>query len=983
VYVRIDYSPESPPPAEQIKQAIFRATQALGVWTQPGISEEGESLWEFLHHRDDVLKDRDGKTIIPLLIFDQFEEIFTLAQADDAGKARAALFLEELADLVENRPPKALEAKLEEDDARAERFDFTRADYRILIALREDYLAHLEGVKAAMPSITQNRMRLARMNGQQALSAVMKPGGKLVSQEVAESIVRFIAGGSELVNAEVEPSLLSLICHELNNARIAQGRGEISADLLAGSNETILAEFYERALADQPGAVRRFIEDEMLTESGFRESLAEERVAKAFAVAGAPPNALAALVDRRLLRIEERLDVRRVELTHDVLCGVVGASREVRHEREARDEAERQLAAQKAREEATRRSLKRARQVAAGCAVLAIGAIASAFFGYQNMRRAQAAEANAQQVRAMAEGARGESEKLIVYLLDDFILELEPIGRLDIVAELANRALAYYRELPPALRTPQTERNRALALVRLGAVLRVQAKSEEADAALADAVKVLSALRQQGDESETTLLGLAKARAAQAGVAGTRGQLVEAIRLDEEALGLLKPVSSAANPSRSVRLAEGAILNHMGWARTIQGVDGAVANLQRAQEIYRGMGALRLTDLAASAAYAEAGIWLGSTLIAEGREREAKETLEETLMLSRRIMDVRPGHMPAMRSRGNAGSYLGLIETNNLRMASGLAMLASSERAWEDFVKLDPSNNSAWNNLAVARAGSAAALLAMGRVEDSVRKRKETVDVAGKARMSGFLASNLAIYYGWLAEAQANYPGFGAPAESMATSRQFAAQAMVAGRDVVLSEFVDASAAHVLFSGGEYRPALELARASAARVHAIVPQGKLGRNLYWRREMASLQIVARSAYALGDYAASEAAAREAAALARKLSREALVDDVTEAELNTDLARAVARQGRLKEADEIVRPALRFQREMQARRTDDMTQQVQLSRALFVSALAAPAGKDAQLAEAAAIMDRLPRELKRWKPHALLRAEIAAEQKKAP
>ena len=75
-----------------------------------------------------------------------------------------------------------------------------------------------------MPSITQNRMRLARMTGAQALAAVVKPGGKLVSEEVAESIVRFVAGGSELRNAEVEPSLLSLICRELNNARIAQGR---------------------------------------------------------------------------------------------------------------------------------------------------------------------------------------------------------------------------------------------------------------------------------------------------------------------------------------------------------------------------------------------------------------------------------------------------------------------------------------------------------------------------------------------------------------------------------------------------------------------------------------------------------------------------------------------------------------------------------------------------------------------------------------
>lgn len=278
VYVRVDYSAAAVPPSEQIKQAIFRATESQGTWTKPGAALAGESLWEFLHHRDDELRDADGKPIIPLLIFDQFEEIFTLAQVDDTGRKRAAEFIEDLADLVENRPPKALETKIDADDSVAERFDFSRADYRILISLREDYLAHLEGVKGSMPSITQNRMRLARMNGEQALAAVMKPGGKLVTQEVAESIVRFVAGGAELRNAEVEPSLLSLICRELNNARITQHKNEISVDLLAGSNETILAEFYERALADQPAAVRKVIEDLLLTDSGYRENLAEERV---------------------------------------------------------------------------------------------------------------------------------------------------------------------------------------------------------------------------------------------------------------------------------------------------------------------------------------------------------------------------------------------------------------------------------------------------------------------------------------------------------------------------------------------------------------------------------------------------------------------------------------------------------------------------------------------------------------------------------
>src|SRR4029077_18091043 len=127
-------------------------------WTQAGVAVTGESLWEFLHHRGDVLRDASAKTLIPLLIFDLFKDILPLAQNDDFGRKRAALFLEDLADLVENRAPKALEARMENDETVVERFDFTREDYRILIALREDYLAHLESVKGIMPSITQNRM---------------------------------------------------------------------------------------------------------------------------------------------------------------------------------------------------------------------------------------------------------------------------------------------------------------------------------------------------------------------------------------------------------------------------------------------------------------------------------------------------------------------------------------------------------------------------------------------------------------------------------------------------------------------------------------------------------------------------------------------------------------------------------------------------------------------------------------------------------
>ena len=163
VYVRIDYGREAPGACRADQGGIASTRARSGQWTQVGVAVAGESLWEFLHHRDDVLRDAAGATLIPLLIFDQFEELFTLAQSDDFGRARAARFIEELADLVENRPPKALEAQLEQDESAAERFDFARSDYRVLIALREDYLAPLESLKSVMPSVSQNRLRLAPM----------------------------------------------------------------------------------------------------------------------------------------------------------------------------------------------------------------------------------------------------------------------------------------------------------------------------------------------------------------------------------------------------------------------------------------------------------------------------------------------------------------------------------------------------------------------------------------------------------------------------------------------------------------------------------------------------------------------------------------------------------------------------------------------------------------------------------------------------
>ena len=985
VYVRVDYAATAPAPSEQIKQAILRATASSGRWTRPGAAVEGESLWEFLHHRDDVLLDDAGKPVMPLLIFDQFEEIFTLAQGDDAGRQRAARFIEDLADLVENRLPKALEARLDDDESIVERFDFTRGDYRILIALREDYLAHLEGFKGQMPSITQNRMRLARMTGTQALDAVRRPGGDLVNEEVAEAIVRFVAGGAELRNAEVEPSLLSLICRELNNTRIAQGRREISVDLLAGSRETILSEFYERALADQPPGVRRFIEDEMLTESGFRESLAEERVLKAFVAAGAAPDALATLVNRRLLRIEERLDLRRAELTHDVLCGVVSASRDLRHEREALEAAERQLAEQRAREAATRKALVRARQIAAGCAVLAVVALGSAVFGFLGMKRAQEAEAGAEATRAMAEQARGESEKLVTYLLDDFYIELAPVGRLDIVGDLARRGVAYYDALPAPLRTPQTERNRALALVRYGTVLRTQGKLNEGGKAVDEAVGVLGKLREQGDTSEATAIGLTLGFTTQARLASSVDREGQALPLSERAVEVIKPLATAPDATVAARRAYGEALNMNGFLkRSNQQFEPAIATLEEARRVQRSIDQLQMNDLTSAAAYAEATAWQVQTYIEMDRGEDLKRAAQEVAAVSSQVLEKRPGHMQALRAQTLATTPLGFRLYDEMKLAEALKAGDDAIKGWREFVRLDPGNVVSWSNLGAGYMVRQFTLQDMGRPAEAAATLRASFEIERNGPPSIMTYDRVGQLSYQLALLEANRGNLAGMEEAQATNARVSkgvVERAPAGTFLRESRalFPDLLLAQTLPLRGEYQPALERAAALLPKLEALKPQDAQQLETQVNVLRAAHSVIARSAYALKDYAAAERAMSKVLELHGKVPIVRTGDRRELEEERIFMALVLARLGRTEEAQKLAAAALKFERDLAVRNRDSAGQRLELAQALYVAAVAGLGDANAQLAEADAIMKKLPVEMQKLRNVAIWQERMTEER----
>jgi hypothetical protein len=199
-----------------------------------------------------------------------------------------------------------------------------------------------------------------------------------------------------------------------------------------------------------------------------------------------------------------------VKLTHDVLCGVIKASRDQRHEREAREAAERVLNEQRARGRAARNALRRARAVALVCILLAVFALSAAGYAHVNAERARRAERPAQQNRVLAEQARNHAEHLLGYLVDDFERQLESFGQLRVIAEFTQRQISCFRLLPAQLRSPETVRYGALALIEHAESLRELGNYTTGIRNLREAMRLLAQLRRGGHVSQATEIALAR-----------------------------------------------------------------------------------------------------------------------------------------------------------------------------------------------------------------------------------------------------------------------------------------------------------------------------------------------------------------------------------------------------------------------------------------------------------------------------------------
>ena len=348
------------------------------------------------------------------LILDQAEEYLTYHDGSDGFEASLAAIV--------NRPLRV----------------------NVLLSLREDTLAMLDRLKADIPALFSNVLRLDRLDRAAGRAAIVRPlarwseleGEPVVAEEalvervldgVSEGRIELGPGGVGAVEQNgssrgIEAPYLQLVMQRLWDVERRGGSSTLRAETLdgLGGPGQIVADHLERAIEaltpDQREIAARLF-DHLVTPSGTKIAHEAGDLAE---FAGAPETdvqpVVATLAGHRILRTDES---GRWEIFHDVLAGAVLGWK-------SRHDAERAVA--RARDEARRRH-RRLGLLAFGALVgLALASALAVFaFSQRSDAREQARVAQGGQLVASALSLLGSDPELgLAFALDGAAVDPTP-----------------------------------------------------------------------------------------------------------------------------------------------------------------------------------------------------------------------------------------------------------------------------------------------------------------------------------------------------------------------------------------------------------------------------------------------------------------------------------------------------------------------------------------------------------------------------
>lgn len=322
----------------------------------PVVNEHAEGLWEYFHRHRFFYKplgEEEPVQITPVLVFDQFEELFTLQ--DD--RAKMLSLFKELEFLLNDVCPDELLQQGEQEGSAAEgsvksgsliktvvSFKVRENRYlkgnnfHLVMSVREDFLSHLERNSTNIPSLKHNRYCLLPLSEDRAAEVIMKPVPGLVSLQVAKEIISKVTGVpatdfeiDDNPELEVDSAILSLFLSELY-AKKGTDEPAITLAMVEKFGSNIISDFYQETMDHISKPSVEYLERRLVTKEGRRDAIYWEQALRH----NVTQKELDFLLGQRLLHRYSWRDGIRVEFSHDILCPIISKRRK---EREA--EAER------------------------------------------------------------------------------------------------------------------------------------------------------------------------------------------------------------------------------------------------------------------------------------------------------------------------------------------------------------------------------------------------------------------------------------------------------------------------------------------------------------------------------------------------------------------------------------------------------------------------------------------------------------------
>lgn len=335
---------------------IIEKIESCGIKFEEGFDTKSMNLWNLFHLKQ---FEKDGSPCPLLIIFDQFEEIFTLQQ----NSQKKMDFFHELADVINDINPSSPSSidttstvpTLDGagggdnflDDIDLEIPDNSQTYYNnneihLVFTLREDFLSEFEYYTAAIPSLKQHRYGLRPMNEEQAAEVILSPRFDLVSKDVAKLIIEKVTKRTDfsldgVPEIEVDVAVLSLYLSKLYEKSDKQC---ITAELVEKEAGNIIREFYEDCINTLPTEVVDKLEKILVNKEGHREIISLKGLSNELGIEGCVED----LIKKKLLRTFKYAGEEKIELIHDVLCDVVKNRKE---EKEKQEQIERERVALK------------------------------------------------------------------------------------------------------------------------------------------------------------------------------------------------------------------------------------------------------------------------------------------------------------------------------------------------------------------------------------------------------------------------------------------------------------------------------------------------------------------------------------------------------------------------------------------------------------------------------------------------------------